>query len=380
MSTGASRRQSSTEIALFDAGREFEAASAELEAAALRVLRSGRYILGSEVAAFEREVAHYLGATDAVGVASGTDAIELGLRAVGIGSGDRVLTSPLTFFATASAILATGAQPVFADVTPDTLTLDPDGTREVLAGDGRIRAMIPVHLYGQPADMEPLIQAANDHGVTVIEDVAQAFGARYAGSSAGTLGDAGAFSFFPTKNLGGFGDGGLVATHREDIAERVRALRAHGATAKYHHAVIGRNSRLDELQAAMLRARLRHVDALLARRNELAERYDAALVGSEVVSPARAAGRTHTFHLYVIRVEGARDELRARLREAGIHTAIHYEVPLHLQEALSGLNYREGDFPVAERASKEILSLPLFPSMRESEVDRVAELVWEASD
>ena len=366
----------------------------ELVAATERVLTSGRYILGTEVAAFEQEVAAYLGAKHGIGVASGTDALELALRALEIGPGDRVLTTPFTFFATASAILATGAEPVFADIDPPTFNLDPAEVSLALQGrspvlerlridPGTIRAVIPVHLYGQTARMHEIVALARAHGLAVVEDAAQAMGSEVGGPDrrrkAGTFGDAGCLSFFPTKNLGGFGDGGLVVTDDPGLDRRLRMLRRHGrgSSRPHEHHLIGTNSRLDELQAALLRVKLRHLDASIAARRAHARFYEAALGDLDgVTCPPGSVG--HTYHQYTVRIDGGRrDQVHQRLAARGVETQAYYRTPLHLQPALSHLGYRPGDFPAAEAASAEVLSIPMFPELRESERQRVVEAIRE---
>lgn len=365
-------------VPLFDGAREFQRDSVELIDVARRILESGRYILGPEVESFEADVGRYVGVEHAVGVASGTDALWLALKAAGVGTGDSVLTTPFTFVATASAIVNAGARPVFCDVDPSTLNLDPVAAEAVLSGHGdadpsAIRAMVPVHLYGRPADMEPLVELARQHQMVVIEDAAQAMGAEYGGQRVGSIGDLGCLSFFPTKNLSGFGDGGLVSVRNEKLADRLRLLRAQGARDKYTYLLVGTNSRLDALQAALLRARLRHLDPDLEARRAHARGYTEALADlDEVASPLEGEKESHTFNQYVIRVrDGARDALRKFLVERGVETAVHYPAPLHLQDALAHLGHLEGDFPHAEEAAREVLSLPIFPTMRREELDYV---------
>ena len=368
------------QVPLCDLKRQAESLKPELMAAVERVLMSGRYILGDEVEAFEQEVGAYLGADYAIGVASGTDALWLSLKALGIGPGDKVLTTPFTFFATASAILNTGAEPVFVDIDPDAFNLDPDQVRQVLHGTSRvhrrlsirpdtIKAMMPVHLYGQSADMNPLRAIADEYGLSIVEDAAQALGDEYGGRRVGSTRHLACFSFFPTKNLGAFGDGGLVATNDEPLARKLRLLRAHGSKAKYHHELIGANSRLDAIQAALLRVKLHHLDAWIAARQSHAAAYDEALGKmNDLQVPHRAPERTHSYHQYTVRVKGGRrDELQEFLRLRGISTAVYYPVPLHLQPALRHLGYREGDLPEAESACTQVLSLPMFPEMTAQE-------------
>jgi len=367
-------------VPLCDLTRQTAALQPQLMAAVGGVLSAGRFILGPEVDAFEQEMAVYLGARHAIGVASGTDALWLALKALGIGPGDRVLTTAFTFFGTVSAIIHAGAEPVFADVDPQTFNLDPDAVEGVLTGrsrahqrlnlrPGTIKALIAVHLFGQAADMGALLALAREHGLFVVEDAAQAVGAEFRGQKVGTIGDLGCFSLYPTKNLGALGDAGLVVTNDDDLARRLRLLRAQGAAGKYVHETIGTNSRLDALQAALLRVKLPHLNAWIAARQELADYYDRTLRGTaELATPSRAPDRTHTFHQYVVRVSaGRRDALRHFLEDRGVETAVHYPLPVHQQPALSGLGYTRGDVPVAEQASGEVLSLPIFPGLTPDE-------------
>lgn len=332
----------------------------EIDAAVARTLAGGWYILGEEVRAFEAEFAAYLGVAHAVGVASGTDAVMLALRACGIGPGDEVITVSHTAVATVAAIELCGAAPHLVDVDPDTLTLSP----AALAGaiTPRTRAVIPVHLYGHPADMDPILAVARAHHLLVIEDCAQAHGARYRGRMVGTMGDAAAFSFYPTKNLAAMGDGGAVATNRPDVAERLRLLRQYGWRERYISDVGGYNSRLDELQAAVLRVRLRHLDDENAARRRLAAVYRDALAASAVITPQARPDDIDVCHLYVIRAE-RRDALQSFLHDRGISTAVHYPVPVHLQPAYARLGYDPGSLPHTEAAAHSILSLPMFPDL-----------------
>lgn len=368
-----------TQVPLADLTR----ASRDLEAsfidAAARVIRSGRFILGPEVEALERELADYLDVPFVVGVGNGTDALWLSLRAAGVGPGDAVVTSPFTFFATASAIHTAGATPVFVDIERDSFNMDAKLLGHVLreAGgehdDRRIAAIVPVHLYGLPADATAIGSIAADAGVPVVEDAAQAMGSRLAdGAKVGSTGFAACFSMFPTKNLGGFGDGGCISTTSEEVQDRLRLLRAHGARPKYHHSIIGTNSRLDEMQAALLRIKLQKLDEFVAMRRQAAARYDELLQGiGEVDTPRSDAG--HSFHQYTVRVSGGvRDRLKQALTEVAIGTAVYYPIPLHLQAAVEELGYSAGDFPQAERAAAEVLSLPIFAGITEAEQEYVA--------
>lgn len=361
-------------VPFFDRARGDLVMEDELVAVFRRVVQSGRYILGPEVDAFESECAAYLGVRHAVGVSSGTDALLVALMALGIGLGDEVVCPAYTFFATAGAIRRTGATPVFADVLPGSLNLDPASAARAVTT--RTRALVVVHLFGACAPMDELLALAAARGLPVIEDAAQAFGAEHAGRRAGALGAAGCFSFFPTKNLGGFGDGGLVTTEDDELADRVRTLRAQGARAKHHHTRVGGNFRLDALQAALLRRKLPRVDALLARRREHAARYAARLGRADLpLSLPDAGAPGHTFNQYVIHLNDAsrRDPLRSFLAERGIGTEIYYPVPLHLQPCFAALGPPAGALPVSEAAARATLALPIFPELTSDEIDRVAD-------
>lgn len=337
------------------------------------LLDTTAFILGPDVPAFESEVAKYLNVPAAIGVSNGTDAIWLSLKALGVGPGDKVLTTPFTFFATISAIMNTGATPVFADIDPKTFNIDPKKVEAALA-DHKVKAMIVVHLYGQAADMDELNEIAKRHGVGIVEDAAQAIGARYREKNVGALGDFASFSFFPSKNLGGIGDGGLVTTKDSAGAERIKMLRTHGSKKKYYHEVIGGNFRLDTLQAAVLRVFLPHLDSWLGKRQAAADYYDAKLAEYADVfeTPFRASDRNHTFHQYTLRVKtGSRDDLAAFLNEKKIGNAVYYPVPCHLQKALQGLGYERGQFPLSEAAAEEAISLPIFPEITREQQDEV---------
>jgi dTDP-4-amino-4,6-dideoxygalactose transaminase len=376
-------------VPLFDGRREFDADRADLLRAAEEVLESGEYILGERVRRFEDEVARYVGGGHAVGVASGTDALILALRVAGVGPGDRVLTTPFSFMATAGAIVNVGAEPVFADIEPDTLNLDPERARDALEGrspvlrrlgvdPASIKAIVPVHLFGLPVDLDRFLELRRDFGVRVIQDAAQAFGSRYRGRVIGADPDLTTFSFFPTKNLGGFGDGGMIVTPFEETAEHLRLLRSHGATGRYLHDHIGTNSRLDALQAVLLSVRLTRIEAALKARAQIAAAYDMALTHLRAIGPpARHAFADRTFHQYVIRVGGNRDRIRQGLSDRDVESAIHYPRPLHLQGALANLGYAEGDFSEAESASRDVVSLPIFPSMRDEECAQVSSSLAE---
>jgi len=369
-------------VPLLDLTRQYESIRKEIDEAVLGVIASGRFILGPEVEAFEREVAAFCGVEHAVGVASGTDALLLSLRALGVGPGDRVLLPSFTFFATAGVVHNVGATPVFVDVDPRTFNIDPAHVRETLANldaPETVKAIIPVHLYGQIADMDELTAIAEEHGIAVVEDAAQAIGAEYGGARAGSIGELGCFSFFPTKNLGAYGDGGVLTSRDAELADRVRLLRTHGARPKYYHHLVGINSRLDALQAAVLRVKLAHLEAWSARRAQLAERYDELLRGIEGLdTPYRAPDRTHIFHQYTIRVSGdRRDDLQRGLKEKGIGSLVYYPLCLHRQECFAHLGYREGQLPVCEQASRQVLSLPVFPEITTEEQTYVADSIRE---
>lgn len=346
-------------IPVFDPVPQFDQLRVELLRASERVLSSGAYILGEEVEAFETEVAAYLGVRHAVGVNSGTDALTMALRAVGVEPGQEVITTTFTFFATAESIHQAGAIPVLVDIDPGTFNIDPRSVE--LAMSERTAAIVPVHLFGRPAVMAEILGLADRHGVPVVEDAAQSFGARVDGRPVGSLGRAGGFSFFPSKNLSGFGDGGLIATNDDDIAEVSRMLRIHGSKRKYFNEAFGYNSRLDELQAALLRVKLPHVDRWNEQRRDAAAVYSKALLDQAgIVVPQSSDG--HVFHQYTIRVEGGRrDDLAKHLHGEDISTAAYYPTPLHRLPALTDLPHRE--LPHADEAAAEVLSLPLWPGM-----------------
>ncbi len=367
-------------VPLLDLTAQYGRIADEVQSALQAVIEEQRFILGPIVDRFEREVAEYLGVAHAVGCASGTDALLLSLRALNVGWKDEVVTSPFTFFATAGAIHNAGARPVFADIRPDTYNLDPGAAEEAITE--RIRAVIPVHLFGQMADMEAFRTLGDRRGVAIIEDGAQAIGARQrtrAGESitTGTLGDTCALSFFPSKNLGGFGDGGMIVTNHDGHAERLRRLRVHGGRQMYHHEEVGYNSRLDALQAAVLSAKLPHLEAWSAARRENAHFYDDALADvAEVVRPLVLAENESIFNQYTIRVrDERRDALAQYLDGRGIGTGIYYPVPLHLQPCFAHLGYRTGDFPQSEQAAREVLALPVYPELLEEQRERVAAAV-----
>jgi len=356
-------------IPFSDLPAQYRFLKGELEPAVLAVLQSGQYVLGQEVVSFEQDFARYVESRHAVAVNSGTSALHLALLAAGIQPGDEVITVPFTFVATAAAIRYAGAIPRFVDVDPGTLTMDPN--RLAAAITAKTKAVIPVHLYGQPADLDPILDIARAHRLTVIEDACQAHGARYKGKPVGSIGDFGCFSFYPGKNLGACGEGGLVTARHEEADRQLRILRDWGAERKYHHEYLGFNYRMDGIQGAILRIKLRHLESWSKRRRELAARYDAKLKKCSVGHVERSAPGDHVYHLYVIRVR-ERDRLQSQLQEAGIQTGIHYPVPVHLQPWAASLGYRLGQFPITEQAAATVLSLPLYPEMPDGHVDEVA--------
>jgi dTDP-4-amino-4,6-dideoxygalactose transaminase len=373
-------------VPLLDLQRQYEQVRAEVLAAVGRVCASQHYILGPEVEALERELAEFCGTCDAVGCASGTDGLWLALVAAGVQPGDQVLTTPFSFFASASAIARAGARPVFADIDPRTFNLDPAQVESFLRGVQRdkLRALLPVHLYGQCADMDSLQRLADEFRLPLIEDAAQAIGARAGSRGAGSIGVSAAFSFYPTKNLSAYGDAGMVTTNSPEMAAHMRRLRNHGSARRYVHKELGLNSRLDALQAAILRVKLKYVEGWNEARRQRAERYDQIFAAAGLTSTGgqaeaerpenaapiqlpRTSGRAyHVFHQYVVRAY-RRDELREFLTARKIGTEIYYPIPLHLQPCFVYLGYREGDFPEAERAAREVLALPMFPELTEDE-------------
>ncbi|MCC7518758.1 MAG: DegT/DnrJ/EryC1/StrS family aminotransferase [Verrucomicrobiae bacterium] len=381
-------------VPLLDLSRQHRAIETELREAFNAVLRHGKFILGPEVAEFEKEVAPHCGAKHAISCASGSDALLLALMAFEIGPGDEVITTPYSFFATASCIARVGAKAVFADISLDDYNLDPEEVKKRITP--RTKAILPVHLYGQAADMTPWLSEAKRRGIRVIEDAAQAIGASDLGRPVGGFGDLGCFSFFPSKNLGGFGDGGLLTAHDDALAEKLRVLRVHGAKPKYHHHLLGVNSRLDTIQAALLRVKLRHLDGWASARARNAALYTKLFVeaGLAAKPSARASGASeeddrkpillpetrrtrHVFNQFVIRTRALemRDRLRAHLQKAGVGTEIYYPVPLHLQKCFAAWGYQAGDLPRAEKAAASTLALPIFPELTEREIRDVVETI-----
>jgi dTDP-4-amino-4,6-dideoxygalactose transaminase len=359
-------------IPFVDLKAQYLTLKAEIDLAVGRVLESGRFILGPEVEAFEREFSAYCDTAHAVGVNSGTSALHLALLAAGVGEGDEVITAATTFVATIAAIEYTGASAVLVDVDPSALTIDPRRIESAITA--RTRAIIPVHLYGQPADMDPIMDIARAHSLLVVEDAAQAHGAEYRRRRVGSIGDLGCFSFYPGKNLGAAGDGGAVTTDDEGYAQKLRMLRDWGAEEKYVHVVKGFNFRLDEIQAAILRVKLRRLEDWTRVRRQRAHAYSSLLAGTAVQPPIEAPDVRHVYHIYAVR-SGERDRVRSELHAAGIQVGIHYPIPVHLQPAYANLGYRRGDFPVSEQAADDVLSLPIYPELTSGAVERVARAV-----
>ncbi len=370
-------------IPILDLKAQYETIKDEINAKLREVLPTQNFILGAEVAALENEIAAYSGAKFAVGVSSGSDALLISLMALGIEAGDTVITTPFSFFATAGAIARLGARAVFSDIDETTMNLDPEGLEETIGRvrksrqGRRLKAVLPVHLYGQCADMDPILALARQCGLAVIEDAAQAIGSEYPSrrglKRAGAMGTLGTLSFYPTKNLGGYGDGGMVLVNSGKLAEKLRCLRVHGSREKYHYKILGGNFRLDALQAAILRVKFRHLDDWLKKRQERAEVYSqniaaSGLEGAQYVLPPRTAYKAtrvpnyHTYHQYVIRAK-KRDKLRAFLKERGVGTSVYYPLSLHEQPCFSHLGYMRGDFPASEKAAREVLALPMYPEL-----------------
>lgn len=353
-------------IPFVDLKTQYKNLKEELDAAILGIIENGTFIMGKPVETFEQHISEFLSAK-ALGCASGSDALLLALMAAGVGEGDEVVTSPFTFFATAGAIARLGAKPVFADIDPETFNITADSISKVLTE--RTKAIIPVHIYGQVADMDPIMELARQRGLVVIEDACQAIGAEYKGRKAGTIGDYGCFSFFPTKNLGAAGDGGLIVCKRQEDYDKVKMLRVHGAKIKYYHDMVGLNSRLDSMQAAILDVKLKYLNDWNRRRIAIAERYNRELV-NYVKVPCITGNGDQIFHLYSILTD-RRDDLEKYLHEKGISTGVYYPVPLHLQNCFAEFGYREGDLPVSERVCRQVLSLPVFPEMTDEQIDYV---------
>jgi dTDP-4-amino-4,6-dideoxygalactose transaminase len=359
-------------VPFLDLKAQYRSIKPEIDAAIQNVLETTQFVLGDEVAAFEREFAAYGGAAQGIAVNSGTSALHLAVLAAGIGPGDEVITVPNTFVATVAAVKYAGARPVLVDVDPVRYTMDP--ARVEAAITPRTKALLPVHLYGQPADMDPLVEIARRRGLLVIEDAAQAHGARYKGRPVGSLGDLACFSFYPGKNLGAYGEGGIVLTSNDEYAKKIRMLRDWGQDRKYHHLLAGYNYRMEGMQGAILRVKLRHLETWTEARRAHAAQYRQLLAGAPVGVPAEAPDARHVYHVYAVRT-AQRDAVMKALGEQGIQTGIHYPVPVHLQPAYADAEYARGSFPLAEKAADEVMSLPMFPELTEEQVQLVANAV-----
>ena len=355
-------------ISLVDLTAQYHSIKEEIDSAVLSTLESGHFILGPQVVKFEESIATYLGVNHAIGLASGTDALVLALRALNIGAGDEVIIPAYTFFATAGTVMAVGAKPVFVDVDPQSYQIDVSKIKSAITP--KTKAIIPVHLYGHPAEMNPILEIARKNNLKVIEDNAQGLGAEYLGKKTGSFGDISCLSFFPTKNLGAFGDAGMVVTNDPVLAERMRMLRTHGWKKKYYSEEVGYNSRLDALQAAILQAKFPHLDSWNEKRRELAHRYSEKLGSSSVVIPVEREWGKHVYHLYIVRSE-KREALQAFLKQKGIASEVYYPLPPHLATPCRKFGYKEGDFPHAEKASIETFALPLYPELTLSQQDEV---------
>ena len=359
-------------VPFVDLSAQYQSIKTEVDKAVLALLDSTQFVLGRDVAAFEALFAPYAHSTHALGTSSGTSALHLALLAAGIGRGDDVITTPHTFIASVSAIDYCGATPVFVDIDPVSFTIDPEAIEEAITE--RTKAILPIHLYGQMADMDPIMAIAERHGLAVIEDAAQAHGAEYKGRRAGSIGTAGCFSFYPGKNLGAYGEGGAVTTSDDQLARTVRMLRDWGAEEKYHHVLKGFNYRLEGIQGAVLKVKMAHIERWTEARRAAAARYDDLLAGSGLEVPKQLADRRHVYHVYAIRTED-RASLQAHLTDQGIGTGIHYPIPVHLQQAFAELGHGRGDFPHAESAADEVLSLPMFPEITPEQQEQVVTAV-----
>ncbi|QDT16342.1 DegT/DnrJ/EryC1/StrS family aminotransferase [Alienimonas californiensis] len=372
---------SSTPVPFIDLQAQHATIRTEVMEAVSRVFESQAFVLGEEVSNFEADAAEYCDARHAIGCASGTDALLLALMACGVGPGDEVITSPFTFFATAGSIHRVGATPVFVDVEPDGFNIDPDAIEDAITD--RTKAIMPVHIFGQTAEMDPIWRIAQKHDLHIIEDAAQSIGAEYRGRRSGVLGTVACFSFFPTKNLGGAGDGGMMTTDDDEIAARLNRLRVHGDVGGYEHVEVGLNSRLDALQAAVLKVKLRHLDDWTEARRANAERYDALLsdyrVADAIQPPVRLPERRHVYNQYVTRVpNGKRDGVIGKMRAAGVGAAVYYPKPLHLQTCFADLGYKRGQLPVSERACDEVMALPIFAELGEERQEIVVQTLCKS--
>ncbi len=359
-------------VAFLDLKRQYASIKGEIDQAISNVMSHAKFIMGPEVKALEEKVAEYCGTKFAVGVASGTDALLLSLRACGVEPGDEVITTGFSFFATAGVITRLGAVPVYVDIDPDTYNMAPDQIKKKITS--KTKAIMPVHLYGQCADMDLIMEIAKKHNLKVVEDAAQAIGSKYKDKKAGSLGDFGCFSFFPSKNLGAAGDGGMVVTNDSEMADLIRMLRVHGAKPKYYHSIVGYNSRLDTIQAAILSVKLKYLDGWTQKRREHAEVYNKAFKGLDIITPKEEEFNYHIYHQYTIAVKD-RSHLREVLKEKQIGHDVYYPVPLHLQECYKSLGYKEGDLPVIEKKAQEVISIPIYPELSTEEQNFVIETI-----
>lgn len=357
-------------IPFLDLKAQYDTIKDEIDGAIMQVVTSGSYIMGPNVVEFEREAANYLGVKHAISVANGTDALVLTLKALGLGEGDEIITSPFTFFASAESISQVGSKPIFADIDPKTFNIDPEDVANRI--NKNTKAIIPVHIFGQSAKMDELMDIARQHGLYVIEDACQSIGSKYKDKKTGAIGDAGCFSFFPTKNLGCYGDGGMIATNDDALNEELRLLKVHGSYKKYYHSRIGYNSRLDEIQAAVLRVKLKYIDKWNTARRDKAKIYNDLLKDTPVITPFEDDNATHVYHLYTI-LAPDRDRLQEYLKDKGIITGIYYPKPLHLQKVYEDLGYKQGDLPVVESVSANAISLPLYPEISQDHQHYVAQ-------
>ncbi len=361
-------------IPMIDLKKQFAEIKEEVFEVLTEILESTQYILGPMVLELEQKISRYHDVSEAIGVASGTDALHLAVKALGIGEGDEVITTPFTFFATAESIFYSGATPVFVDVEPDTMNIDPAKIEEKITS--RTKAIMPVHIFGHPADMDSICAIAKKHKLMIIEDCAQSFGAEIRGKKTGSFGDAGCFSFYPSKNLGAFGDAGMVLLQDHAVADDIRQLRNHGSKGAYKHEKVGFNSRLDEMQAGILLVKFKRIDQYNDKRRDRAALYDKLLSG-DIIRPVERPGMKHVYHQYTIR-SSRRDEIQKALRRHDIASVVYYPVPLHLQEAVSSLGHKKGDFPVAEEAAAKVLSLPIYPELPEEAVKEIAAIINNA--
>lgn len=361
-------------VSLLDLQAQYKTIKEEIDNSIHQVLDSSVYIMGPNVKKLEISIAEFTGVKHGIGVANGTDALLLALEAIGIKAGDEVITTPFTFFASAETTSVLGATPVFADILPDTLCINPDEIEKCITD--KTKAIIPVHIFGQMCDMDRIMEIARKHNLYVVEDCAQAIGSEYKGRRAGSIGDIGTYSFFPTKNLGGYGDGGMVVTNNDELAEKIRLLRTHGSKEKYTYVAIGHNSRLDELQAAILNVKFKYINEWNKARNIKAKIYNDLLRNLEVVTPTELDENKHIYHMYVVQ-SYKRDEIIAFLKENGISTGVYYPSPVHLQQVYKYLGYKEGDLPVAEDACKKTFALPLYPELEIEKQEYVVEKIKE---